>query len=354
MRTYYKQIIILFLLGQSFAQKDIYRNVESIEKEWKGYTSYQKEEALSFCDFLFKEGYYERCLVNSFQALYKFPDDDIVSVLNYYIGRCYEEMVNYKLANIYYQKVIKKEPKDSKNYKAAFYRNVYVKLMMDDVDDVLKITDSSKTDPYLLTFRGYSYLKKKKWDQARTSFISAQSNFSHDHYDKLIIPLFQTIEEVYTVPKHNRYLIFIMSSLFPGAGQFILGNKTQGQGILSSVGLMMLISSWTTFQSLVGSSRAVDNISLSVPIFKNYTTNKSVPKKDMIPDKIYTSSSSAKYLIPPMLIGSSIFIASAYKSFNDTKIKNEELINIYIKKRIEKNPPNRFLDFSEPQLIFKK
>ena len=354
MRTYYKQIIVLFLLGQSFAQKDIYRNVEAIEKEWKGYTSYQKEEALSFCDFLFKQGYYERCLVNAFQALYKFPDDEIVSVLNYYIGRCYEEMMNYKLANIYYQKVINKEAKDSQNYKAAFYRNVYVKLMMDDVDDVLKITDSSKTDPYLLTFRGYSYLKKKNWDEARTSFISAQSNFSHPHYDKLITPLYQTIEEVYTVPKHNRYLIFIMSSLFPGAGQFMLGNKTKGQGILSSVGLMMLISSWTTVQSLVGSSRAVDNISWSVPIYKNYTTNSSSSKKDMIPDKIYTSSSSAKFLIPPMLIGSSIFIASAYKSFNDTKLKNEELINIYIKKRIEKNSPNRFLDFSEPQLIYKK
>ena len=354
MRTYYKQIIILFLLGQSFAQKDVYRSVEAIEKEWKGYTSYQKEEALSFCDFLFKEGHYDRCLINAFQALYKFSDDDIVSVLNYYIGRCYEEMMNYKLANIYYQKVIKKDPKDSPSYKAAFYRNVYVKLMMDDVDDVLKITDSSKTDPYLLTFRGYSYLKKKKWDEARTSFISAQSNFSHPHYDKLITPLFQTIEEVHTVPKHNRYLIFMMGSLFPGAGQFMLGNKTQGQGILSSVGLMMLISSWTTVQSLVGSSRAVDDISLSVPIFKNYTTDKSLSKKNLIPDKIYTSSSSAKYLIPPILIGSSIFIASAYKSFNDTKIKNEELINIYIKKRIEKNSPSRFMDFSEPQLIYKK
>ena len=354
MRTYYKQIIILFLLGQSFAQKDVYRNVEAIEKEWKGYTSYQKEEALSFCDFLFREGYYDRCLINAFQALYKFSDDDIVSILNYYIGRCYEEMMNYKLANIYYQKVIKKDPKDSQSYKAAFYRSVYVKLMMDDVDEVLKITDSSRADPYLLTFRGYSYLKKKKWEEARTSFISAQSNFSHPHYDKLITPLFQTIEEVHTIPKHNRYLIFIMGSIFPGAGQFMLGNKTQGQGILSSVGLMMLISSWTTVKSLVGSSRAVDDISLSVPMFKNYTANNGLSKKDMIPDKIYTSSSSAKYLIPPILIGSSIFIASVYKSFEDTKQRNEELINIYIKKRIEKNSPSGFLDFSEPQLIYKK
>ena len=354
MRTYYKQIVIFFLLAQLYAQKDIYRNVDAIEKEWKGYTSYQKEEALSFCDFLFKEGHYERCLLNSFQALYKFPDDDIVSVLNYYIGRCYEEMLNYKLANIYFQKVVKKESKDSQAYKAAFYRIVYVKLMMDDVDEVLKITDSSKNDPYLLTFKGYAYLKKKNWDKARTSFISAQSNFSHPHYDKLITPIFQTIEEIYTVPKHNRYLIFIMSTMFPGAGQFMLGNKTQGQGILSSVGLMMLISSWTTVRSLVGSSRAVDDISLSVPIFKNYNSNKGLSKKDMIPDKIYTSSSSAKYLIPPMLIGSSIFITSAYKSFKDTKLKNEELINFFIKKRIEKNSPKRFLDFSEPQLIYKK
>ena len=354
MRTYYKQILILFLLGQSFAQKDIYRNSEAIEKEWKGYTSYQKEEALSFCDFLFKQGYYERCLLNAFQILYKFSDDDIVSVLNYYIGRCYEEMLNFKLANTYFQKVIKKEPKDSQSYKAAFYRSVYVKLMMDNVDDVLKITDSLKTDPYLLTFRGYSYLKKKKWEEARTSFISAQSNFSHPHYDNLITPLLQIIEEVYTVPRHNRYLIFMMSSLFPGAGQFMLGNKMQGQGILSSVGLMMLVSSWTTARSLMGSSRAVDDISLSVPIFKNYTTNKGLSKKDMIPDKIYTSSSSAKYLIPPMLIGSSVFFVSAYKSFKDTKLKNEELINLYIEKKIEKISPNRFLDFTEPQLIYKK
>ena len=134
----------------------------------------------------------------------------------------------------------------------------------------------------------------------------------------------------------------------------MLGNKTQGQGIFSSVGLMMLISSWTTVTSLVGSSRAVDDISLSVPMFKNYTTNKGLSKKGMIPDKIYTSSSSAKYLIPPFLIGSSIFIASTYKSFKDTKLKNEELINIYIKKRIEKNSPSGFLDFSEPQLLYKK
>ena len=350
MRTIFNQFIIFNLFVQLHAQNDIYRNTDAIKTEWQGYASYQKDEALSFCDFLFKEGYYERCLLNAFQILYKFPNDPIVSTVNYYIGRCYEEMNNYKLAINYYEKIIKKEPKDNQTYKASFYRSVYCKLMLDEIDEVLNLSESFVEDPYLLTLRGYAYLKNKNWDKARTTLISAQSNFSHPHYDQLIIPLYQTIEDVYTVPRHNRYFIFFLSTLFPGAGQFMLGNKDQGQGILSSVSLMVLISSWSSFQSVMGSSRAVDDISLSVPVFKSYFS-KETSKEVSIPEKIYTSSSSSKYLVPPIIIGSSIFIASAYKSFNDTKIKNEELLNLYIKKKIEKFSPRLFLDFSEPQLI---
>ena len=355
MRTYFKQIILLFLFVQVFAQKDIYRNVDAIEDEWKGYTSYQKEEALSFCDFLFKEEHYERCLLNAFQILYKFPKDDVVSVVNYYIARCYEEMRNYKLAQTYYGKVLNQEPKESLAYKASYYRNVYVTLMMGELDDVLMLTDTSN-DPYLTAFKGYAHLEKLNWEEARTSFISAQSSFSLPHYDKLITPIFQAIEDVHTVPNYNRYLVFIMSTLFPGAGQFMLGEKNQGQGILSSVSLMILISSWAAVENVIGSSRAFDDISLSVPVYKNYIDGSSMqlPRNNQLPDKIYTSSSSAKYVLPPLLIGSGIFIVSAYKSFKDTQLKNKELVNIYIKQKVDKIPPNRFLDFPEPQLIFKR
>ena len=350
MRTIFKQSITFILFVHLHAQNDVYRNTDAIKTEWQGYSTYQKDEALSFCDFLFIEGQYERCLLNAFQILYKFPNDSIVSNVNYYIGRCYEEMDNYKLAINYYEKIINKEPKNNQTYKASFYRNIYCKLMLNEINDVLYKTNSLVEDPYLLTLRGYAYLKSKNWAKARTTFISAQSYFSHPHYDQLFIPLYQTIEDIYTVPKHNRYFIFLLSTLFPGAGQFMLGNKNQGQGIFSSVSLMILVSSWTSFQSVVGSSRAIDDISLSVPVFNGYI-NKETSKKVYIPEKIYTASSSSKYLAPPIFIGSSIFIASAYKSFKDTKIKNEELLNLYIQKKIDKFPPRRFLDFSEPQLV---
>ena len=81
--------------------------------------------------FYLRKGYYERCFLNAFQILYKFPDSKIVSVVNYYIGRCYEEMNNYELAINYYEKIMKKETVDSQTYKASFYRNVYCKLMLE-------------------------------------------------------------------------------------------------------------------------------------------------------------------------------------------------------------------------------
>ena len=46
-----------------YTQSDVYRSIDDI-KSWENYTSYQKEEMLSFCDFLFNEGHYERCLIH--------------------------------------------------------------------------------------------------------------------------------------------------------------------------------------------------------------------------------------------------------------------------------------------------
>ena len=349
MRIKLNQIIYILLLGLAFSQNDMYRNTESIKDEWKGYTSYQKDEALSFCDFLFKNGHYERCLLSSFQLLYRFSDDKNLSAVYYYIARCYEEMRNYSLAKDYYAKVLQMESKGSVAYEASFHRTAYVTLMMGEYDEILKETID---DPYLNVFRGYAYLSRSNWEEARASLISAQSSFSHPHYDNLITPIYETIEEVHTIPKHNRYFVFLMSML-PGGGHFALGEKNKGQGVFSSVGLMLLISSWTGVEKLVGNSRAIENISNSIPMHKNYNDG-GLSRNNQLPEKISISSSSAKYAVPPLLVGTVIFIASSYKSFNDTKIKNQELMKIYLKKRLSEHPASQFLDFPEPQLIQKK
>ena len=353
MRILRRQIIFAFLFSIVLCQNDIYRSVDEVQDEWTGYTSFQKEEMVSFCDFLFNEGYYERCLLSSFQLLYKFPNDPFIPTVNYYIARCYEEMENFELAQRYYQRIIKDNDETSVVFKAAKYRNQYTNLLSGNTDDLLASTQGTK-DPYLLTFRGYAYMEKMNWEAARTSFISAQNNFDHPHYDELMNPLYQTIENVSKVPKHNKYIVFLSSAIFPGGGQFLLKEWSNGQGILTSVSLMAIISNWAKVEELVGNNRLIENESSSIPLFKDMETNHQLKKKDRIPAKLSLSYSLVKYIIPPVVIGAGVFVISSLKSFKDTDEKNKKLIEYYISDRVSNFSPSRFLDFPNPTLVLQK
>ena len=88
----------------------------------------------------------------------------------------------------------------------------------------------------------------------------------HPHYNEMMTPLYQIIENVGSVPKHNRYVVFMTGSLFPGGGQFMLKEWNKGQGILTTVGLMVLIGSWSKVEDLVGNNRFLDNEGTSIPL----------------------------------------------------------------------------------------
>ena len=195
---------------------------------------------------------------------------------------------------------------------------------------------------------------KMNWEAARTSFISAQNNFDHPHYDDLMIPLFQTIENVSEVPKHNKYTVFLLSTIFPGGGQFLLKEWSNGQGILTSVSLMAIISNWARVEALVGKNRVIENESSSIPLYKDMGINHQLKKKDKIPAKLSLSYSSIKYLIPPVVIGAGVFIISSLKSFKDTDEKNKKLIEYYVNDRVSSISPSRFLDFPNPTLDLQK
>ena len=353
MRILRRQIIFAYLFSIVLCQNDIYRSVDEVQDEWTGYTSFQKEEMVSFCDFLFNEGYYERCLLSSFQLLYKFPNDPFIPTVNYYIARCYEEMENFELAQRYYQKIIKDNDETSVVFRAAKYRNQYTNLLSGNTDDLLSSTQGTE-DPYILTFRGYAYMEKMNWEAARTSFISAQDNFDHPHYDELMNPLYQTIENVNEIPKHNKYIVFLSSAIFPGGGQFLLKEWSNGQGILTSVSLMAIISNWAKVEELVGKNRIIENESSSIPLYKDMETNHQLKKKDKIPAKLSLSYSSVKYLIPPIVIGAGVFVISSLKSFKDTDEKNKKLIEYYVGDKVSDISPSRFLDFPNPTLVLQK
>ena len=347
MRRLYTYIIILqicFLFGQAN-----YRSVEDIKNEWGEHTNYQRSEMLSFIDFLFNEGYYERCLVSSFQFLYKFPNDPQKPAILYLIARSYESMENYTLSRRYYKRVMNIEPKTSIAYKASKYRETYSYLMEDNNESVLINTEGSE-DPYDLIMRAFSYFQSLNWEDARTLFISAEEKFDHRHYSKLMVPIYQAIENVSNVRQHSHVKVALSGLIFPGGGQYTLKDHQNGQGILFTSLLLYSIYSLGNSSELKGEVQFDKSPGIVMPIYKGVNSSFSL-SDGKLTKSIPAKSALIKYTIPPIIIGSVLHIASLVKSFRDTKEKNQGLIKYYALESMQSISPEKFLDFQEPKII---
>ena len=117
-------------------------------------------------------------LISSFQLLLKLENDPIIPTIFYYIGRSYEELGSYSLAERYYDKVLKMTNVQSKEYKASNYRLLHTYYQSGKFDEVL-IKSKNLDDPYLQLIRGYVLLEKAQYQNAGfifTSTINFQSS----------------------------------------------------------------------------------------------------------------------------------------------------------------------------------
>jgi tetratricopeptide (TPR) repeat protein len=341
-------LYLFFALSISFGQQT-YRSADQVELEWEGYTKFQRDEMVSFCDFLFNEGYYERCLISSFQFLYRLPDDPVKPALLHLIAKSYEEMGNYSLARRYYNRVVDIEVSNSIAYKSAKYREIYCYLMEGDIASVKLKTDSSK-DPYFLTLRGYGYLKSLDWEKARTVFISAEEKFKDKHYSKLMMPLYQVIENVSGIRKHSKFKVALSGLFLPGGGQLALKDKKNAQGILISALSFYSVYNLGRRSSSAGDVRFSRPSSTVLPIYEGVDESFNLAS-GVLSKPISAKSELVKYTLPPIIFGSALYVSSFVKSFSDTKEKNKNLIQYYANDKIALIPPRLFMDFEEPSVI---
>ena len=151
------------MLALPLSGQQRYKSINDIKDEWGDYTNFQRDEMVSFCDFLFKEKHYERCLLTSFQFLYRFPNDPLRPAILFYIARCYEGLENYKLAHRYYQQVISLESEHSNVYRASMYRNIYIDLLSGNSKNIINaIITAKKKNLYTFAILGFNGGKCKK------------------------------------------------------------------------------------------------------------------------------------------------------------------------------------------------
>lgn len=342
MRKSVVYVLTLFLIGFLGGQEQYYSK-DDIRRDWADYSSYQRDELITFCNFLFEKNHYDRALLNYFQFLYRFPGDELESTIYYQIGRCYEKTHNPKLAIVYYQRVLDYGDSASIVFKAANYHKMYLHLIEDENRIVLDRTHLTD-DPYLLVFRGYAFIRELDWKSAQLTFLSAEERFGQEYYSNLLNPLFEYIESVPDIPQKDERTS-LLASIFPGGGEGYLRKWSSGIGVLSS---MIILTGFLPSSSSPNSNL----LSFKNSVLDYIPTNSSSNSK-IIPQRIRIKSNDLKVLIPSVVLCGGIYFGSSWKTAQNTKKYNQVMMNEYSRSIIKEIPVSTFLDFDEPKIMIK-
>ncbi len=344
-------IVLLFSICITYSQN--YRSVDEIKDDWLEHTKFQKQELLSFCDFLIDGEHYERSLLGLFQYLYKFPSDSLEVPILYHIARSYDLSGNPILANRYYDEVINLTDENNRVYRAAYYRKLLIKYYQEDHDAILQETEN-ETDPYLITMRGYIFLNDLQWVEARQAFLSADERFSHRHYSSLIASIMQMIDNAAEVPMKNKWQT-LAASIFPGGGRAYLQEWGNAGGALASFFLVASLASSKTDLNQSGDLSFTDNRNELIPQGAGYQLDADQlpnnPSSYGLPENVRLSSKNKYLIYTPIALSLSIYLGTILKTYQDVDNANQLLFRNHIRTAMEETPIDSFMDFMEPNLI---
>ncbi|MEE2876339.1 MAG: hypothetical protein VX822_00955 [Candidatus Neomarinimicrobiota bacterium] len=252
-------LILTLVLFPELKGQTTYGTIADLEEQWRKYTSYQKDELTNFCDFLFDEGHFERCIVASFRYLFLYPDDPLTPNVYYKIARSYEEQGNFLLAKEYFLKVQNEVQPNSSEFRAARYRLIYLNLMQGDLDSVTIMVGTTQ-DPYLMTLDGFARFNDLEFEVAKGRFDQARRIFkSRDHRRNLTV-LMRACDNAGKLPNLDPVRTGLFG-LFPGGGRVYLQEwipaagtffSTTGLGIQFFVSGPTFIAKWIPRLTLLG------------------------------------------------------------------------------------------------------
>ncbi len=327
---------------------------DDIKAEWQNYTSFQRQELVNFANFLFDEQFYERALLIYFQFLYKYPSDELEMAAYFKIGKCYELMGNWDLAENYYNRIIKESPSGSIASNAAKYQLSYVALQIGNYETIIEKTSQS-LDPYDLIFRAYAHFKTLEWNESRVAFKSAEAEFDHNYYTKKIRPWYNAINTAENAPLKSRTPA-LLSSLLPGGGFIYL---KQNKNAIGTLGASVLTYAAIFSASLVSQTKTISissNRQMIAPMSSDIISKEGKFYSSagyLIPNNLNLSTNNRSAIIPPTILALGIYFGSIWKSVHDIDESNRKLVQRFTGRVTKKLDVETFMDYPIPDFIIK-
>ncbi len=218
-----------------------------IHEDWSYFAERLRNEFLALGERKYRRGEYQAAVMEYFSFLYHFPEDELVPLVHYRIGRAYERLAKFDLARKQYALVRDSLDADPQVKVVCLRQLARMNFERGAVQAVLDLPPVD--DPYILVLKGFASLTEENWTASAELFQQA-----HRYYPgKAQLILDSLITDIEAIPDLRYYRRWNRTfwNLLPGGGMAYARSWGEALGYAVSIGTLataaaeLLMTSYT-------------------------------------------------------------------------------------------------------------
>lgn len=225
-----------------------------IHEDWSYFAERLRNEFLALGERKYQRGEFQAAVMEYFSFLYHFPEDELIPLVHYRIGRAYEQLGEFELAQREYSLVRDSLEADPRVQVVCLRQLGRMDYELGRYQAVLDIPPID--DPYILVLKGFASLTEADWAESEELFRQARRFYpprAQVILDQLIADI-QTVSDLRYYRKWKRALW----NLLPGGGFIYLRSWSEAFGYSIAIGTLaaatVVSEHWTRYVMGMGAA----------------------------------------------------------------------------------------------------
>ncbi len=225
-----------------------------IHEDWSYFAERLRNEFLALGERKYRRGEYQAAVMEYFSFLYHFPEDELLPLVHYRIGRAYEQLEEFDLARQQYTLVRDSLDADSRVQVVCLRQLARIDYEQGRYQAVLDLPPMH--DPYILVLKGFASLTEDNWTGSEELFRQAR-RFYPPTAKNILDNLIADIQALPGLPYYRGWKRTLWN-LVPGGGLVYLHNWGEALGYAIGIGTLaaaaVMTQNWTCYAMGLGAA----------------------------------------------------------------------------------------------------
>ena len=225
-----------------------------IHEDWSYFAERLRNEFLALGERKYRRGEYQAAVMEYFSFLYHFPEDELIPLVHYRIGRAYEQLKEFNLARQQYTLIRDSLDADSRVQVVCLRQLARMDYELGRYQAVLDLPPMD--DPYIMVLKGFASLTEENWTGSEELFRQAR-RFYPPQARKILDSLTVDIQALPDLPYYRGWKRTLWN-LLPGGGLAYVHNWGEALGYTVGIGTLavaaVMTQNWTRYAMGLGAA----------------------------------------------------------------------------------------------------